>query len=88
VPGIEQDACEEPVDCAALPFQKLKVQALSVAQHATETESQGSLCGSTNPFSWVNRSERHLQTDHSQCPEYLCRDHDGLEGSVTSPAPV
>jgi hypothetical protein len=35
----------------------------------------------------VNRSERHLQTDHSQGPEYLCRDHDGLEGPLMSSAP-
>ena len=42
----------------------------------------------SNPFTSVNRSERHLQTDHSQGPEYLCRDHDGLEGPLMSSAPV
>jgi hypothetical protein len=42
----------------------------------------------SNPFTSVNRSERHLQTDHSQGAEYLCRDHDGLEGPLMSSAPV
>jgi len=40
----------------------------------------------SNPFTSVNRSERHLQTDDSQGPEYLCRDHDGLEGRLMSGA--
>jgi hypothetical protein len=42
----------------------------------------------SNPFTSVNRSARHLQTDHSQGAEYLCRDHDGLEGPLMSSAPV
>jgi hypothetical protein len=42
----------------------------------------------SNPFTSMNRSERHLQTDHSQGAEYLCRDHDGLEGPLMSSAPV
>jgi hypothetical protein len=51
-------------------------------------EFQGSLCGRSNPFTLVNRSERHLQTNHSQGPEYLCGDHDGVEGPLMNSAPV
>jgi hypothetical protein len=73
------DRCRRP-RCGQRPVRDWLATVIPLRSNSRSwpgTNFQGSLCGRSNPFTWVNRSERQLQTDHSQSREHLCRDHDG-----------